>query len=405
MTGIRIESEGGGGGIPDPVTTDINLNDDVYVVYGTGSDSSVGFNTDQTTNLLWVGLNKFMGIGLEANKAFDYFAGDFSGIISDPNIFLFSGAQDQNEWVRFEVNASGRSFQIQGSDGDVLGGSATTDDGISVSYVGSDGGTDTTGGAGGGGIFGAGSGGGTNGAGADAVLKGGGADGGAPGNAWVRASANTATTYGNVGFQLGDGNTVYQVTGSSGAHSIKLPDNTASALQIYRVSTGQNVFQVDTSSGAQQMIYGDADETYDHIFYGAEVYVETGRFTLAEDTHFASTQATAPGVTVNTTTLNAGGGTGAAAAINSDATDTAGRVTITAGNGTPTAGLLATVTLNTTLANTAIVLLTPSDADAADNQLYTVNPGGGSQTFGIYGNVALNASEVIEVVYLVHENY
>lgn len=62
--------------------------------------------------------------------------------------------------------------------------------------------------------------------------------------------------------------------------------------------------------------------------------------------HVGSTQTTKPTTTLTSTTLNDGAGSGASITVANGSTDTVGQITITAGNGVPTAGIVGQIVFN-----------------------------------------------------------
>jgi len=140
----------------------------------------------------------------------------------------------------------------------------------------------------------------------------------------------------------------------------------------------------------------------DNRFIGDMVFgtsaVET--FQIFDNGHLKSTQATAPTATLTSTTLNDGGGSGAAIAITAGSTDASGSFTVTAGNGTPTAGIAGQLVFNT--AYTSIpkaVLFSSKDSDGTDNQIYYNSVG--TASFQINFNSTLSSSEAVEFSYWV----
>jgi hypothetical protein len=120
------------------------------------------------------------------------------------------------------------------------------------------------------------------------------------------------------------------------------------------------------------------------------------------DGHINSTQTTAPTTTLTNTTLNDGAGSGAAIAVTAGSTDTAGSFTVTAGNGTPTAGIAGQVVFNVAYVSAPkSVIVTSKDADGVDNQIYITNVG--TTSFEISFGTTLAASEAVEFYYWVIE--
>lgn len=105
----------------------------------------------------------------------------------------------------------------------------------------------------------------------------------------------------------------------------------------------------------------------DSVFWDARLLKDSGGNTVINwssvveltNTHFRSIQTTPP-----TVTANAGAGTGATASL-SNATDTAGEITLTTGTLSLAAGSQLTVTYNTTYATAPLVIITPADTNAA----------------------------------------
>ena len=118
--------------------------------------------------------------------------------------------------------------------------------------------------------------------------------------------------------------------------------------------------------------------------------------------HIQANQTTAPTSSLTGTTLNAGGGSGAVFAIDSGSTDTAGSFTITAGNGTPTAGKAGKLIFNQAMqAAPKTIIVSSKDADGTNNQIYVTSPA--VNGFDVNFNTALGASEVVEFYYWVIE--
>lgn len=118
------------------------------------------------------------------------------------------------------------------------------------------------------------------------------------------------------------------------------------------------------------------------------------------DGKLASTQTTAPTTTLTSTTLNDGGGSGASFTVTAGSTDTCGSFTITAGNGTPGAGIAGQLVFNAAfLATPKMVLVTSKDADGTNNQIYITSVS--TSAFTVNFNSALSASEAVEFYYLV----
>lgn len=121
-----------------------------------------------------------------------------------------------------------------------------------------------------------------------------------------------------------------------------------------------------------------------------------------KDGHFTSEQTTAPTSTLTTTTLNDGGGSGAAITVTTGSTDMAGSFTVTAGNGTPGAGIAGQIVFNSAFtAAPKSVVFTSKDADGVDNQIYCSATS--TTNFTISFNSALSASEAVEFYYIVIE--
>jgi hypothetical protein len=118
--------------------------------------------------------------------------------------------------------------------------------------------------------------------------------------------------------------------------------------------------------------------------------------------HFRASQDTAPTTTLTSTTLNDGGGSGAAFTVTAGSTDMAGSFTVTAGNGTPTAGIAGQLVFQAgyTAAPKSIVV-TSKDADGTNNDIYI--SAAGTASFTVSFNTALSASEAVEFYYVVIE--
>lgn len=372
-------------------TASNTYNDNVYAIFGTDSDTSLGYATTgvgASSPGLFFGLANaapFFFIGNEANKGFDPIGIDISGFFSDPLVFILSSDQVKNEHARFQINGTSRDFSFNGSNGDNLDGTTTTDDGIGLDFRAGAGGSSGVGGDGGTIAFRAGDGGGTN------------SDGGN-----IEFSIGAAAGAGLPGeFSISQGSTLKWNLKQDGSFETTLADNINPA---YKIVEGANTyFQIVTTNSSESIQIGNTSNDPDVAIVG------TGQKTIQGDVHFDgnasggsrifSSQNAAPGIAKNATTLDAGGGTGSAAAIDSNSTDMAGTVTITAGNGTPTAGVIATLTFSTTYTNAPKIQLTAADVDAADNQLYVTNVT--ATTFDIAVGAAMNASESIDVNYQV----
>lgn len=140
-------------------------------------------------------------------------------------------------------------------------------------------------------------------------------------------------------------------------------------------------------------LYPNVDDTYDLGTSNRQVNV-----IYVGD--LISTQATAPTGDLTSTTLNDGGGTGAAFSVTAGSTDMCGHFTITAGNGAPGAGLAGKLTFNSTRAAAPkTVLLTSADADGTNNNAYVTTLA--TTGFNVNFNTALSASEVVEFYYFV----
>lgn len=129
--------------------------------------------------------------------------------------------------------------------------------------------------------------------------------------------------------------------------------------------------------------------------------------TLTTPDHFEfgehlTSNGTAPSGTLTSTTLNDGGGSGASIALSTNATDTKGRVTITAGNGTPGVGIAGQIAFNGAYAGGPdAVILHPLNAAAADNGAYVNSIS--TTGFQIYYPTAAATSEVAVYAYFVIE--
>ena len=110
-----------------------------------------------------------------------------------------------------------------------------------------------------------------------------------------------------------------------------------------------------------------------------------------------------PTATLTSTTLNDGGGSGAAFAITALSTDLAGSFTITAGNGTPTAGIAGQVVFAGGAKDAApiCVMLSAKDADGVDRNVFISATS--TANFTVDFLTTLAASEVVEFYYWVCE--
>jgi len=116
--------------------------------------------------------------------------------------------------------------------------------------------------------------------------------------------------------------------------------------------------------------------------------------------HILSDQTTAPTTDLTGTTLNDGGGSGAACVVTVGGTDSAGHVTITAGNGTPGAGLACLIVFDMAYVTAPkSVQLTCADFDCANRDVYVSARIAAS--FSIAFAQALAASEVVELTWWV----
>jgi len=116
--------------------------------------------------------------------------------------------------------------------------------------------------------------------------------------------------------------------------------------------------------------------------------------------HIESLQNTAPTTDLTSTTLNDGAGSGAAIAVTAGSSDNAGSIQITAGNGTPGAGIAGQIVFNFAYASAPkSVILMPKDADAVDLQPYISSVS--TTEFQISLNAAMDADEVAEWYYWV----
>lgn len=118
------------------------------------------------------------------------------------------------------------------------------------------------------------------------------------------------------------------------------------------------------------------------------------------DGHLKNDQTSLPTTTLTSTTLNDGAGSGASIVVTAGGTDQAGKVTITAGNGTPGAGIAGQVVFDGAFTATPkAVVLTSADADGVDNQVYISALG--TTSFQLSFNAALGTSEAVEFYYWV----
>lgn len=116
--------------------------------------------------------------------------------------------------------------------------------------------------------------------------------------------------------------------------------------------------------------------------------------------HIWSTQTSAPTSSLTSTTLNDGGGSGASITVTAGSTDSAGSFTVTAGNGTPGAGVAGQIVFNAAYsAAPKCVIVTSKDADGVNNQIYITNVT--TSSFTINFNIALGTSEAVEFYYWV----
>lgn len=118
--------------------------------------------------------------------------------------------------------------------------------------------------------------------------------------------------------------------------------------------------------------------------------------------HISSFQQTAPTATLTSTTLNDGAGTGASITVTTGSTDTAGSFTVTAGNGTPTAGVAGQIVFNAAYSMAPkTVQFGYKDADGVTKGIYCATTTTGQ--FEISFQTALAASEAVEYYYWVVE--
>lgn len=118
--------------------------------------------------------------------------------------------------------------------------------------------------------------------------------------------------------------------------------------------------------------------------------------------HLRSAQTTAPTTTLTSTTLNDGGGAGASIAVTAGSTDLCGDITITAGNGTPTAGIAGQIVFNSVYTGTPkMVLLTEKDVQATYRGPYISSVS--TASFQVSFSVALATSGVYKLYYQVIE--
>ena len=221
---------GSGGGLSSPFTTSNTYNDDVYAKFGTDSDDSIGHNTVQSTNNLWVGTPAGVPImiGKEANKAYDVLGTDASGFLTSPTVLWTSTNQAHNQYSLLSQTAT--DFTITGAGGNWVGGTATDDDGIGLIFRGGEGGGDTIGGAGGSMSFSAGDGNGTAGNGGDMTF--------------VIGAASGSGVQGS--FQVSDVNGPIFSYGSTGIWNIQLKDDLTEAFRIREGSN--NYIHINTTN-------------------------------------------------------------------------------------------------------------------------------------------------------------
>jgi YD repeat-containing protein len=171
---------------------------------------------------------------------------------------------------------------------------------------------------------------------------------------------------------------------ATGAMGISLLSGDASAVTI--------AFGDGADSDAGRLVYTHSSNTLEVWTNGVLAY------TYDANGHLVTEQATDPTATLTSTTLNDGAGSGAAIAVTSGSTDEAGSITVTAGNGTPTAGIAGQIVFDGAFTATPkCVILTAKDADAVDLEVYVSALS--STSFQISFNTAMAASEVAEFYY------
>lgn len=112
---------------------------------------------------------------------------------------------------------------------------------------------------------------------------------------------------------------------------------------------------------------------------GGAVTTGVATATFAQ-THLASSQTTAPTTTLTSTTLNDGAGSGAALTITAGGTDNRFTLTITPGNGVPTAGIAGQVVFNSAFAVAPTFVCMPLDTGGWARGLYVSAKAVGSIT-------------------------
>ena len=192
--------------------------------------------------------------------------------------------------------------------------------------------------------------------------------------------------------------------GAGGAATISLGDQTATlsilnSLRLDQVTYVSTTLVRTVTNPATFYIEG-APIASTNVTFGTEalaMHVDAG--TSRFDGHL-DMQGTAPTTTLTGTTLNAGAGAGATIVVTAGSTDMHGRVTITAGNGTPTAGVAGQIVFNAAYNSApSMVLFAPGDTDYWDVRPFVTSIG--TTSYEITFKTAATTSQVIVLEYFV----
>jgi len=267
---VTFGTKGGGGGLSSPFTSDNIYNTDVFSIFGTSSECSIGHvatGAGATMDGLWVGVpdsSPALYFGQEGDKGFDFIGIDAGAMLVGPTIFLFSSTQALNEHGRFSVAASGRRFQIEASNGNHLDGTTTTDDGVEIRIITGSGGTNGAGGNGGTYTAIAGDGGGTTGTG---------------GQVNFTSGQNAAgTAWGQISFAQKSNNRI--LINTDGTTTFFMPDNEGTAYTL-EDDNGDDYINIATTNSSEKVSFGNATTNPDYDFLG------TGTITLADQIDIA----------------------------------------------------------------------------------------------------------------------
>lgn len=279
-------------GISNPVTNDIILSDDIQLSFGTDSDQILGFNTNQSTPNLYLGLSEGnpLILGSKDNWSNDQLGVDVSSLLPNPAIIFTSKNDSQNEFAIATMLGDERTFSIFGIAGDYLDGTQTTDNGVGLRWSSGDGGTSSTGGNGGAIEVSTGSGGGTAGNGGSLSLN-------------TAAGSGTGTP-GTIDVTQG-GVQKYRV-GTDGSQTITAAGNVSTAVRIGE--SGRIYITVDSTTGAQTLIFGDASEAIDFLFRSSKTLTVNSGFAAKVTTSGAGNYSLQEGNLVLLKTGITGGG-------------------------------------------------------------------------------------------------